>query len=510
MQVADVTLHNRGHRLDSLLPDVALPASVAATPISAIVADSRTAKPGGLFFAVSGTAHNGEQFIDAAVKGGAVAVVVEDPHFASDVSITWRGDVPVIGVGDALTAMGRAAACFYGDPSRSLTVTGVTGTNGKSTCVSLFAQLQQLLDTKAAMIGTLGYGLVGEKLQITGMTTPDAISCQRILREMVDRQVHAVAMEVSSHALVQKRTAGIHLSTGIFTNISRDHLDYHSNMARYVEAKAQLFRHPGLRHAVVNLDDQHGAEAMMAAVQPGARLWTYGLRDPAADVYASRLRYLAGGTDALVRTPWGSGYLRSNLLGEFNVYNLLAVVTAACAQGADFSTVLELVPYLQPVKGRMQRVMADAPIQVVVDYAHTPDALRQALMALRGHGQQNVHVVFGCGGDRDSGKRPLMAAVAETCADSVVVTSDNPRTEPADKIIDDICRGFTDASKVTVITDRAAAIAHVIDRAVDGDVILIAGKGHEDYQIVGLNRLPFDDAAHARRALVARTSRGGQ
>ena len=506
MQVAEMTLSNRGHRLGSLLPDLALPASIAATPIDAVVADSRTAKPGGLFFAVPGVNHNGEQFIDAAVKGGAVAVVVEDQHFASDASITWRGDVPVIGVRDVLTSMGQAAAWFYGDPSRSLSVVGVTGTNGKSTCVSLLAQLQQLLGIKAAVIGTLGYGLVREKPQATGMTTPDAISCQRILRELVDQQAQAVSMEVSSHALVQKRIAGIHMTAGIFTNISRDHLDYHGDMANYIAAKAQLFCRPGLRHGIVNLDDEYGSKAMMAAVQPGARLWTYGLRDPAADVYATRLRYLTKGTDALVRTPWGSGFLRSSLLGEFNVYNLLAVVTAVCAQGADFSTVLDLVPYLQPVKGRMQRVQADAPVHVVVDYAHTPDALRQALTALRAHGEQNIHVVFGCGGDRDSGKRPLMAAVAEAGADSVVVTSDNPRTEPADKIIDEICRGFVDRSKVAVIADRAEAIANVIANARDGDVVLIAGKGHEDYQIIGSNRFPFDDAAHARLALMARTN----
>ncbi len=493
--------NNCSHDLGSLLPDLVLPASVAATVIRSITSDSHAAEPATLFFAIPGINHNGQSFIDAAVGAGSVAVIYQDAQVISGVSLSWRENVPVLGVRDVLVTMGKVAALFYGDPSRSMTVTGVTGTNGKSTCVSLLAQLQNLLGQKSAVIGTLGYGLAGEELQNIGMTTPDAITCQRILRELADQQVEAVAMEVSSHGLVQKRTAGVQITTGIFTNVTRDHLDYHGDMYSYMQAKAQLFGTESLEHAVINLDDEQTAGCMMAAVKPGASIWTYSVLDAGAQVYARNIKLHSRGMEALVCTPWGSGQLKTALLGEFNLYNLLAVLTAACAQGANFQRALEFIPQLVPVKGRMQTLNVDADIRVIIDYAHTPDALRQALCALRSHGQEKIHVVFGCGGDRDSGKRPEMAAVAEANADHVIVTTDNPRTEACSKIIDEICRGFSHPGAVKVIEDRAQAIGHAIAAAADGDLVLIAGKGHENYQIVGLERLPFDDEAQARLAL---------
>ena len=507
MQVAEVNAKMCSYELSSLLPDLVLPASVAATAIQSVTSDSRAAEPGSLFFAIPGINHNGQSFIDAAVQAGAVAIICQDAQVISGVSLSWRDDVPVLGVRDVLITMGKVAALFYGDPSRAMTVTGVTGTNGKSTCVSLLAQLQQLLGMKSAVIGTLGYGLAGEHLHNIGMTTPDAISCQKILRTLADQQVQTVAMEVSSHGLVQKRTVGVHITTGVFTNVTRDHLDYHGDMHSYMQAKAQLFGIEGLQHAVINLDDEQTASCMIAVVKPGANLWTYSLHDAAAQVYARDIKLHPQGIDALVCTPWGSGQLKASLLGEFNLYNLLAVLTAACAQGANFHAALALIPELQPVKGRMQTLQVDASVQVVIDYAHTPDALRQALCALRSHSQRKIHVIFGCGGDRDSGKRPQMAAVAEANADHVIVTTDNPRTEAGSKIIDEICRGFSRDSRVDVIEDRAEAIRYAIEAAADGDLVLIAGKGHEDYQIIGLERLPFDDEAEARLVLQERSHR---
>lgn len=504
MQVAETDRHMGRHQLGSLLADVGLPASIAVTEIQALTADSRQVRQGSLFFAVSGTRDTGANYIDAAVQAGAVAVVCCDAQAAAEASIAWRGEVPVLGVRDVPSTMALAASHFYAEPSRSLAVTGITGTNGKSTSVALLAQLQQLLGLRSAIIGTLGYGLIGEALQSTGMTTPDAISCQRILRELCDAQAQTVAMEVSSHALTQKRVEAVRITTAIFTNISRDHLDYHGDMLSYVQAKAKLFATDSLRHAVINLDDEFAAAYMMDAVRPGAQVWTYSLHKPAAEVYASRIKLNPEGIEAFVRTPWGSGYIKANLLGEFNLYNLLGVLTAVCAQGADFQTTLRLLPELQPVKGRMQRVACEAPVRVVIDYAHTPDALRQALAALRAHGERRVRVVFGCGGDRDRGKRPQMAAAAEALADDVIVTSDNPRTEPRRKIIEDICAGFSHKHKVHIVEDRGRAIQYAIQSATAGDVVLIAGKGHEDYQIIGAERLPFDDEAQARLALMGR------
>lgn len=498
---------HRCYKLGTLLVGYDLPASVSAIDILALSCDSRTVTPGSLFFALAGHSQDGRQYIDAAVSAGASAVVCEDSAAtANDSSISWRGDVPVIGVRHVRTVLGLAAAEFFGNPSRGLAVTGVTGTNGKSTCVALLAQLEQALGHKAGVIGTLGYGFAGESLSPTGMTTPDAISAQRMLRELADRQVQVVAMEVSSHGLAQSRVAGIDISKGIFTNLSRDHLDYHASMDAYAEAKAQLFALPSLRHAVINLDDRYSA-TMSQALPPGAQLWTYSLRQPLASVYASRIEFLPDGMRAVVRTPWGSGEIHTALLGEFNLYNLLAVMTATCAGGADFQTVLSLLPRLTPVPGRMEKIEPAADIQVVVDYAHTPEALRQVLASLRLHGNRKIHAVFGCGGDRDKGKRPQMAAVAEAGADSIIVTNDNPRTEAPSQIIRDIIAGASHPEKIAVVEDRAEAIACAVAMASPGDVVLIAGKGHENYQIIGTAKVPFDDAAQARLALQARVQK---
>lgn len=515
MATKDISFHR--YSLGSLLPDVTLPESVAAVPVAALTVDSRAAEPGSLFFAIPGTNQNGLSFIEAAVQAGAVAVICQDAQVISGVCLSWHTgatvSVPVIGVRDVRSTVGKIAAQFFGNPSLSMQVTGVTGTNGKSTCVSLLAQLQQLLGTKSAVIGTLGFGIVDSTgsvgaLHDVGMTTPDAITCQRILRELADQQVKAVAMEVSSHGLVQKRVAGTRMTTGIFTNVTRDHLDYHGDMHSYMQAKAQLFGTEGLQHAVINLDDEQTASCMMAAVQPGAQIWTYSTLHASAQVYATRIKLHSQGISALVCSPWGTGELNSVLLGQFNLYNLLAVITAACAQGADFDEVINFVPQLQPVKGRMQTVDRNASVRVLIDYAHTPDALRQALRALRAHSEKKIHLVFGCGGDRDSGKRPEMAAVAEAHADHVVVTTDNPRTESCSKIIEEICSGFVSPHNADVIVDRAEAIAFAIESAADGDLVLIAGKGHENYQIVGLERLPFDDESEARAALANRKHMG--
>lgn len=483
-------------RLGDLLPDISLPGDIAALTVQALCIDSRRLQRGDVFVALRGHSADGRDFIDAAVAAGAAAVLAE----ADAGGIGTAGGVAVVKVPQLSARLSAMAGRLYGRPSQKMRVVGVTGTNGKTTCSLLAAQLETLLGHSGASLGTLGYGLAADA-ELTGseLTTPDAVSVQRLLSQLQQRGARAVAMEVSSHSLSQARVAGVDFEVAIFTNLTRDHLDYHGDMRRYGEAKRKLFEMPGLRHAVINLDDDFGRH-MLQSLQ-GPRLWSYSIGGGRADVQALQPLYSARGVEAQVISPWGEGRLRSPLLGEFNLSNLLAVITAACVQGASFAEVMSLLPQLKPVVGRMQRIDIDSDIDVVIDYAHTPDALQQALASLRAGVDGALWCVFGCGGDRDKGKRAPMGAVAERLADRLVITSDNPRGEEPLAIIGDIEAGLTGASLVQIEPDRAAAIELAVTRAPAGACVLIAGKGHEQYQQVGSRRLPFSDLVQARLGL---------
>ncbi len=494
----------KGMMLSDLLSEQWLPAAVADIQVLGLCLDNRQLLAGELFIAVPGHTVDGRRFIAEAIKSGASAVIKEQD--SDDEIIAWQGQVPIIPIKNLSTHLSAIAGRFFGDPSARMSLIGVTGTNGKSTCSHLLAQLYQRLGTQSGVMGTLGYGSVNnrsyvvENLIETGLTTSDAISCQKILAELNANDVDLVAMEVSSHALEQNRASAIHFDAAIFTNLTRDHLDYHGSMEEYALAKQKLFVMPGLNHRIINIDDPRGKK-LAKLPSKDAHTWTYSVSNEKADVFVRLVKYHEQGIDADIVSRWGSGHLRSSLIGEFNLQNLLAVITTCCARGHELSAVLAAVKNLKAVTGRMEKVDSTSDVSVVVDYAHTPDSLRQVLTALRPHTDQRLWCLFGCGGDRDNGKRPLMAEVAEALADKVVVTNDNPRTESAEQIVNDICTGFKNPKLVKVIYDRAEAIAHCVANAQAGDCIVIAGKGHEDYQLVGVDRLPFSDVKQARVAL---------
>ena len=467
-----------------------------AIRVSGLSLDSRAIRPGDAFVALRGSVAHGITFAPAALARGASVVLAESPAppaFDPVASVIWL---------DGLRAQaGHIAARFHGEPSRQLRVLGVTGTNGKTSTVQLLTQALTLLGHRAASIGTLGAGLYGQ-IQAGERTTPDAIQLQALLAQFRDAGADHVAMEVSSHALEQGRVNAVDFSLALFTNLTRDHLDYHGTMQAYGAAKARLFGWPGLAHAVINVDDAFGRE--LAAQLPNRiSLLRTGADSADAEVRASDVVLDGRGVSFLLHTPWGTAPLHSPLLGRFNVANLLGVIAALGALGFDFEAIVATAAQLQPVAGRMNRLGAAGQPLVVVDYAHTPDALEQALNTLRTHARGRLICVFGCGGERDAGKRPLMGAIAERLADVAIVTDDNPRREDADGIVAAIVAGFADVARARVERDRAKAIALAIAEARPGDIVLIAGKGHEPYQEVGTQKFPFDDADVARRVLEA-------
>ena len=468
--------------------------------IEGLALDSRKVAPGDLFFALEGSQSHGRQFVDQAIERGAAAVLQE----AAWGRVSERGGVPLIAVPALKFKLGEIASRWFGDPSRAMAVVGVTGTNGK-TSVSHFVARALRADGPCGLIGTLGYGLVGE-LAPASHTTPDAITVHGLLAGMRDAGAQQAVMEVSSHALEQGRVSGVAFDVAVFTNLSREHLDYHGDMASYGRAKRRLFETPGLKYAVINLDDAFG-RSLLASMPGAVGTVSYGFDDSRLppSLLGTELRLDSQGLRLRVNSDWGTGELAVPLLGRFNAENLLAAFAALLACGLGFDEVLERLSRVQPVPGRVQR-LGGGPGEplVVVDYAHTPDALAQVLAALRDHGAGRLTCVFGCGGERDVGKRPLMARAAEQGADRVIVSDDNPRGEDPDVIIADIFSGFADADAVEVINDRAAAIRHAVIGADEGDVVLIAGKGHEDCQLVGDRRLPFSDAEQAREVLAAR------
>jgi len=482
--------------LSELLPDVAgVPVDLVVT---GLVQDSRALQPGDAFVAIAPIANDmsahGLRFVAQARTAGASAILFEPPAPA---------DMPVpedaIAVPQLQARIGQIADRFYDSPSRAMTVVGVTGTNGKTSTVQLLTQAWALRGLRSGSIGTLGAGLHGAVVP-TGFTTPLVLQLHALLADLRDAGAQAVAMEVSSHALDQGRVDGVHFDVAVFTNLTRDHLDYHGDMAAYGAAKARLLAWPELRAAVLNLDDAFGRE-----LRAGLPAMTHGIglssRGAQADVRAENIVLDASGIafDLLLgdeRFP-----VQSTLLGRFNVDNLLAVAGVLHVLGDAPATIASTLAQLQPIAGRMNRLGGDEQPLVVIDYAHTPDALEQALASLREHAHGRLICVFGCGGERDRGKRAQMAVIAERNADAVIVTDDNPRSEDGDAIVAEIMAGFARPQSIVVQRDRTAAIARAIGQAGPGDIVLIAGKGHEPYQEISGVRHPFDDAAIAAGVL---------
>ena len=468
--------------------------------VAGMTLDSREVTPGDVFVALQGGRDHGLAYLDQAVTRGCAAVLWEPAPGYSPQTLERYPQLPGIEVPGLAHRLGNIASRYYGHPSRQMTVVGVTGTNGKSSFVQL---LSRALDRRqrAGTLGTLGVGAVGLEAPLRH-TTPDAIAVHRHLAAMADAGVTAVAMEVSSHALDQSRVVGVAFDGAVFTNLTRDHLDYHRDMDDYAAAKARLFGWDSLEFVVLNADDdwvgrfRHAARADVLQLE-------YGLADAA--VTARALSFEPDGITFELTVPDGSASVRAGLLGRFNIYNLLAVAATLHALGWACAEIAEALAASEPVSGRMNVISLPGRPRVVIDYAHTPDALGQCLSAVEAHGFRHVICVFGCGGDRDRGKRPLMAQAAEGGADRVVVTDDNPRTEDGDRIVADIMAGFDQPERVTVIRDRSRAIRSAIDSAGADDLVVIAGKGHETYQEIGDQRHPFNDRDVAQRALEGRS-----
>ncbi|WP_434212990.1 UDP-N-acetylmuramoyl-L-alanyl-D-glutamate--2,6-diaminopimelate ligase [[Pseudomonas] boreopolis] len=484
---------SRSMALSQLIPDVPMARDVV---VSGLVLDSRQVRPGYAFVAIAGFGAHGLGFVDQARANGAAAILFEPPAPAE-----LPAPADAIAVPGLRARMGAMADRFHAHPSQTMTMVGVTGTNGKTSTVQLLAQAWKLMGTESGSIGTLGAGLYGQVVP-TGFTTPLVLQMHELLAQLRDAGAQAVAMEVSSHALDQGRVDAVHFDVGVFTNLTRDHLDYHGDMASYGAAKAKLFARPGLKAAVLNLDDAFG-RTLLAGLDPAVRGIGVSSRGQAgATVRAGNLELDNRGIGFDLWIDGQAHRVRSPLLGRFNVDNLLAVAGALHALGHAPVQVAAVLSQLQPIRGRMNRLGGDGrhPL-VVIDYAHTPDALEQALDSLHAHLEGRLICVFGCGGERDAGKRPQMAAIAEAKADVVIVTDDNPRNEDGDAIVAGIMAGFADPSVVAVQRDRAAAIATAIGQARAGDIVLVAGKGHEPYQEIAGTRHPFDDTEVARAVL---------
>lgn len=462
-----------------------------------ITSDSRIVSAGDLFVAYPGENADGRKHIEQAIARGACGVLWEQSggHWTD----SWQlPNLPVAGLRDQVSAI---AAEFYGRPSERLWMVGVTGTNGKTSCTHWLAQCLNSLGNRTAILGTLGNGFPGALSEAVN-TTPDAIVLQGLLAGFISQQADSVAMEVSSHGLAQGRVSGLKFDVAMLTNLSRDHLDYHGDMEAYASAKEQLFDWPSLKCAVLNVDDEFGARLAVRLHQQGKRVLTYGLN--AGSVSCTSLRFVEGGIQMEVMTPWGAAETSVMVVGRFNAANVLAVLATLLASDIPLDKAMAALQQIRPVPGRMQQLGGGEHPLVVVDYAHTPDALAKVLTSLREQTYGRLVCVFGCGGNRDRGKRPLMGEVVSSLADFAVVTSDNPRHEAAWDIIDEITAGMS--GPYEVLEDRAQAISRAIRLARAGDVVLLAGKGHEAYQQIGDKKLPFSDCEVAARELQEATA----
>jgi len=479
--------------LAALLDGIAQP--LRDLEIRDLTLDSRSVTPGAAFLACQGRTTHGVAHAATAVERGAVAVLWETaPGVEAPV---LPAHVAVLAVPDLAQRAGELADRFFAHPSVDLRVAGFTGTNGKTTSAYLLAQAADLVGRRGAYLGTLGFGRPGA-LKDAGLTTPDCVSVHRRLAEARDQGAKTVALEASSHALDQGRVAAVRFDTAVFTNLTRDHLDYHGTLEAYGEAKARLFHTPGLRRCVINVRDDFG-RALAERVAPSLERVLFSTSN---EIWAEagtgwirvpELRATPAGLTLQVESSWGGGTLRSRLVGEFNAENLLAVLGVLLGWGVPLQQALVALAACGAPPGRMETFGGGAQPLALVDYAHTPDALAKVLDAARAHARGRLYCVFGCGGDRDPGKRPLMGAAAEAHADVIVLTDDNPRSESSRAILEQILAGIRDTAAAHVIADRAEAIHFALSEADAGDVVVIAGKGHEDRQIVGSESRPFSD-----------------
>lgn len=462
------------------------------TKPTAIASDSRKVEAGALFLAYPGESVDGRDYIADAIEKGAGAVLWEPGHFTWDTA--WKVEnSPVVNLKHHV---GEIADQYYGRPSKKMKVVGVTGTNGKTSVTQWLGQCYNFMDNKAAVIGTLGSGFPGSLLP-TMNTTPGALLLQETMASYVTQDVETVVMEVSSHGISQGRVNGVHFDIAVLTNLSRDHLDYHGSYEKYAAVKKRLFLKEDLTHVVLNSDDTFGDEINKALTERKVKVLTYGIKS--GDVRATKLNLANGRIEFYVTSQYGQADVSVNLIGHFNVYNVLAVLSTLLVSGVTLVDAVEAVACIEPISGRMEKFGGNQLPVVVVDYAHTPDALKNVLQALRTQAKERLVCVFGCGGDRDQGKRNMMGQVASQLADGVVVTSDNPRNENPDEIIQEILSGMD--GEYAVEEDRARAINIAIANAGAEDVVLVAGKGHESYQEIAGERRYFSDAEQVVKAL---------
>ena len=471
--------------------------------IRSVAFDSRQVEADSLFFAIPGQKVDGNRFIPDALRKGATAVITQVPLDQLDGIGLGSSDVTVIKVEDCRHALSWVSAQFYQHPSNRLNLIGITGTNGKTTLTYILESLFNLTGDKTGVMGTINCRYGDVELPAP-MTTPESLDINRLLNEMATKEVDHCFLEVSSHALMQKRVHGMHFSVAVFTNLSRDHLDFHASMENYKDAKMALFRDNRVEKGVVNIDDPVGKEIFE---ELDIELLTTAIDSP-ANIRAEDLALSANGTEFTLITPIGDCRIRSHLLGRHNVYNLISAAAVALHSGLSLEQIAAGLDSVERIPGRFERVDHGQSFPVLVDYAHTDDALRNALQGCRALVREKLIVVFGCGGDRDRGKRKTMCQAAFADGDFVIITSDNPRTEDPDQIITDILEGVPTTAErdrdFVVLPDRKEAIDFAIDCAGDGDLVLIAGKGHEDYQILNSGTIQFDDRQVASNSLKRR------
>ncbi|MEX0999289.1 MAG: UDP-N-acetylmuramoyl-L-alanyl-D-glutamate--2,6-diaminopimelate ligase [Thermodesulfobacteriota bacterium] len=469
--------------------------------ISGVSFDSKKVRKGFLFVALTGENTDGHSYIDSAVKNGAKVLIVEKlPEINSQ-------EVSVVQVNDSRAALAGVSANFFGHPTKELTLVGITGTNGKTTITYLLESIWQHQNKKSGIIGTIDYRYA-DIINQSSMTTPESLDLMGMFREMRESGVETVAMEVSSHAIDKQRVAQCHFDSAVFTNLTQDHLDYHDSMENYFEVKKRLFTEfleeseKEEKYSIINIDDPFGVRLVEDV---SGNIVTYSITNPNASVYAQSSTITAYGIEANVVTPKGELQIKSTLFGEHNLSNILAAVATACSLGTSNEVIEKGIANIDSVPGRLEGIPNENGFNVLVDYAHTPDALKNVLLASRPLTKGRLILVFGCGGDRDNAKRPLMGKIGKELSDVLIVTSDNPRTEDPEIILDHIEEGVYQAGEEEKpyhrIADRAQAIKQAIRSAQKNDTILIAGKGHEDYQIIGTTKHPFDDRKIAREAL---------
>lgn len=473
--------------------------------------DSRKVRAGDVFLAYRGYASDGREYIQAAIDKGAVAVIAEKSQQWKEFTVI-NGNTPVYIYPELRKKAGVLAAKFFGNPSASMKVIGVTGTNGKTTCSHILAEALALLNKKCGIIGTLGNGFFGQ-LQTATHTTPDPLSLQKTVKDLKEAGAEFLAIEISSHALDQGRVNGMNFDTAVLTNITHDHLDYHGTLEHYAETKKKLFHWEALRHAVLNLDDDFGQqwlasvggikESVLHCVGYSRKANHRQFKTTAVDkLIASNIVSNEAGISFDFNSPWGRGHVSNKMMfGEFNISNLLAVSCVLFSAGFKLKEIEYAMSNVHGVPGRMEKIHTPGKPTVVIDFAHTPDALENVLRALKAQKKGQLVCVFGCGGDRDKEKRPAMGRIASQLADKVIVTSDNPRTEAKESIFQGILSGISDARRVSVIENRAEAIAHAIELSREGDVVLVAGKGAESYQEIDGKKLPYSDIEVIREIL---------